>query len=82
ALFDGIIAAAKYLTEEPGQRVIVIISDGDDTASDAGITDVIRALQIANAQVFVVKTTDFENYKLTKSRKVNANLRQLAAERR
>jgi VWFA-related protein len=32
--------------------------------------------------VYVVKTTDFENYKRTGSRRGNANLRQLAAERR
>lgn len=82
ALFDGIIAAARHLTEESGRRVIVIISDGDDTASDAGLDETIRGVQIANAQVFVIKTTDYENFKLTRSRKVNANLRQLAAERR
>ena len=43
---------------------------------------VIKSLQVANCQVYVVKTTDFENYKRTGQRGGNANIRQLAAERR
>lgn len=82
ALLDGIIMAADYLAGVPGRRVIVIVSDGDDTISDATFEQALRSLQIANCQVYVVKTTDFENYKRTGSRRGNANIRQLAAERR
>jgi len=83
ALLDGIIKAAEYLKEAPGgRRVIVIVSDGDDTISDSTFDDTIKSLQINNCQVYIVKTTDFENYKRTGQRTGNANLRQLAAERR
>jgi len=82
ALFDGIIKAANYLGEVQGRRVIVIVSDGDDTISDSSLEDTVKALQINNCQVYVVKTTDFENYKRTGQRGGNANLRQLSAERR
>jgi Ca-activated chloride channel homolog len=84
ALLDGIIDAANYLKSVEGRRVIVIVSDGDDTSSDlkTSLEDVVRALQISNCQVYVVKTTDFENFKRTGVRGGNANLRQLAAERR
>lgn len=82
ALLDGIIKAAEYLRDVQGRRVVVIVSDGDDTVSDATLEDAVRALQTANCQVYVVKTTDFENYKRTGQRGGNANLRQLAAERR
>lgn len=82
ALFDGIIKAAEYLKEHDGRRVIVIVSDGDDTISDSSLDDTVKALQIANCQVYIVKTTDFENFKRTGQRGGNANLRQLAAERR
>ncbi len=82
ALLDGIIKAADYLGEVQGRRVIVIVSDGDDTYSDSSLEQVNRSLQLANCQVYVVKTTDFENYVRTKSRTASANLRQLAAERR
>ena len=82
ALLDGVIQAADYLTAVPGRRVVVIVSDGDDTASDSTLEQALRALQLSNVQVYVVKTTDFENYKRTGSRRGNANIRQLAAERR
>ena len=82
ALLDGIIQAAEYLSGVPGRRVIVIVSDGDDTVSDSTLEQALRAVQFANAQIYVVKTTDFENFKRTGSRRGNANIRQLAAERR
>ncbi len=82
SLLDGIIDASKYLGEVSGRRIIVIVSDGDDTISDATFEETIKALQIANVQVYVVKTTDFENSKRTGERRGSANLRQLAAERR
>lgn len=83
ALLDGVIEAANYLKDiNSGRRVIIILSDGDDTISDATFDDAIKSLQMSNCQVYVVKTTDFENYKRTGQRGGNANLRQLAAERR
>lgn len=82
ALLDGIILAAEYLGEVQGRRVIVIVSDGDDTSSDSTLDETLKSLQLSNCQVYVVKTTDFENYKRTGSRGGNANIRQLAAERR
>ncbi|MFL6467008.1 MAG: VWA domain-containing protein [Pyrinomonadaceae bacterium] len=82
ALLDGLTLAAEYLGGVQGRRVIVIVSDGDDTISDLSFEQMLKAIQIANCQVYVVKTTDFENYKRTGVRGGNANLRQLAAERR
>ena len=82
ALLDGIVLASEYLREVQGRRVMIIVSDGDDTKSDITFEETVRALQIANCQVYVVKTTDFENFKRTGSRRGNANIRQLTAERR
>jgi Ca-activated chloride channel homolog len=82
ALLDGIIEAADYLNGVQGRRVIVIVSDGDDTVSDATFEATVKSLIVASCQVYVVKTTDFENFKRTGQRGGNANLRQLAAERR
>jgi Ca-activated chloride channel family protein len=82
ALLDGMVEAAEYMKDVQGRRVIVIVSDGDDTVSDATFDAALKALQVANCQVYVVKTTDFENSIRTGSRKGSANLRQLAAERR
>lgn len=84
ALLDAIIKAAEYLKESDGRRVIVIVSDGEDTSSDLNTTleIVVRAVQTANCQVYVVKTTDFENFKRTGQRGGNANILKLTAERR
>lgn len=82
ALLDGIIQAANYLEDTTGRRVIVIVSDGDDTVSDSTFEKTIKTLQTTNCQVFVVKTTDFENFIRTGSRTGSANTRQLSAERR
>lgn len=82
ALLEGLILAAEYLGEVQGRRVIVIVSDGDDTKSDVTFEQTMKSVQLANTQIYVVKTTDFENYVRTKSRRGNANIRQLAAERR
>ncbi len=82
ALLDAIITAADYLKTVQGRRVIVIVSDGEDTISDATFEDAVRAAQAGNCQVYVVKTKDFENYKRTGQRVGNANIRALSAERR
>ena len=84
ALLDGIIEVAEYLRSTNGRRVVVIVSDGEDTYSDDKTTleGVIKSLQVNNCQVYVVKTKDFENYKRTGIRGGNANIRALTAERR
>ncbi|KXK07183.1 MAG: von Willebrand factor A [Acidobacteria bacterium OLB17] len=84
ALLDGLIEAANYLRDAPGRRVLVLVSDGEDTYSDLKTTleDSIRALQLADVQVFIVNTKIFENYTRTGVRGGNANIRSLTAERR
>ncbi|MBP9663265.1 MAG: VWA domain-containing protein [Pyrinomonadaceae bacterium] len=84
ALLDGIIKVAEYLKSTNGRRVIVIVSDGEDTYSDLRtmLDDVVRSLQVSDCQVYVVRTKDFENMKRTGLRAGNANIRTLAAERR
>lgn len=82
ALLDGIIEASTYMREVQGRRIIVIVSDGDDTVSDSNFEMALKAVQTANCQVYVVKTTDFENAIRTGQRTGSANLRQLTAERR
>lgn len=84
ALLDGIVRAATYLRGSDGRRVIVIVSDGEDTYSDTRTTleSVVRALQENDCQVYVVKTKEFENFKRTGVRGGNANMRSLIAERR
>lgn len=84
ALLDGIIEVAEYLKAANGRRVVVIVSDGEDTYSDLKTTleGVVKSLQTNDCQVYVVKTKDYENFKRTGVRGGNANIRALTAERR
>ena len=82
SLLDGIIKAAEYLRDYQGRRVIVIVSDGEDTLSDATLEQTVKAVQATNCQVYIVKTTDFENLKRSGTRIANSNVRALTAERR
>lgn len=82
ALLDAMVEASNYLKDFSGRRVIVVVSDGDDTVSDTTFETAIKSMQVSNIQVYVVKTTDFENNQRTGTRTGSANLRQLAAERR
>ncbi len=82
ALHDGIVEASNYLQDYLGRRVIVIVSDGQDTLSDTTFDDMVKIVQQNNCQVYIVQTTDFENNKRTGNRGGSANLRALAAERR
>lgn len=82
ALLDAIIESANYLQDFQGRRVIVIVSDGEDNLSDATLEETVRAAQSANCQIYVVKTTEFENFKRTGERTGSANVRYLSAERR
>lgn len=84
ALLDGVIEAATYLRSANGRRVIVIVSDGEDTYSDLKTTleEVVRTLLVNDCQVYVVKTKDYENFKRTGVRVGNANIRSLTAEHR
>lgn len=72
ALFDAIAQAAIYLKPHAGRKVILIVSDGVDTVSQLDFETTLGDVQAADCQIFVVQTGLSDN----------ANLRQLAAERR
>ena len=72
SLFDAIIKAGTYLRPYGGRRVIVIVSDGEDTTSRADFDTTIQRAMADDCQIYVVQTGLYDN----------ANLRALAAERR
>jgi Ca-activated chloride channel homolog len=74
SLYDGIFEAVTYLKPYVGRRVIVIVSDGRDTTSraDHDFDATMMRLLADECQVYVVQTGLYDN----------ANVRDLAAERR
>lgn len=80
-LLDAIAEAANYLRPYPGRKVIVIVSDGEDTISDLDFDTTLRRVLAADCQVYAVQTKQIEYVSLTGSIG-NSNLQALAAERR
>ncbi|MFQ5696420.1 MAG: VWA domain-containing protein [Terriglobia bacterium] len=54
ALYDTLIEAAAQLKEREGRRVLVLITDGNDTTSKKDFHAALRALQEAEATVFAL----------------------------
>jgi len=74
SLNDAIFDALNYLKPYTGRRVIVIVSDGRDTTSayEHDFDNTLQRLLTDDCQVYVVQTGIYDN----------ANVRDLAAERR
>src|SRR5947209_849757 len=72
ALFDTVAAAADYLQPQKTRKVIVIVSDGTDTVSDLDFNEAMARLLADDCQVYAVQNGNSEN----------ANLHDLAGERR
>ena len=74
SLYDAIFEALTYLKPYGGRRVIVVVSDGRDTTSreDHDFEATLKRLSSDECQVYVVQTGVYDN----------ANVRDLAAERR
>ncbi len=65
ALFDTIAVASDYLRPNEGRKVIVIVSDGNDTISDATFDQALQRALKAGCQIYVVGTGDIEHPNLT-----------------
>ena len=75
SLHDAIFEALVYLKPYAGRRVLVIVSDGQDTTSrlpEHDFDNTLQRLLSDDCQVYVVQTGVYDN----------ANVRDLAAERR
>jgi VWFA-related protein len=58
APFDALLQAADRAKDEPGRKVLIVLSDGIDTASSAKADATIPALQRANCIVYPVHFYD------------------------
>jgi Ca-activated chloride channel family protein len=54
ALYDVIVRGVQLLTRQPGRRVLVVFSDGDDRTSHANIANVEAAMRSTDATLFMV----------------------------
>jgi VWFA-related protein/TonB family protein len=61
ALFDALAQAADYMRPLAGRKVLVLVSDGTDTVSDASFEESINRALLAECQVYVVQTRQVED---------------------
>jgi Ca-activated chloride channel family protein len=54
ALYDVIVRGLQQLSTQPGRRVLVVFSDGDDRSSHSTIQSVERAVRASDATLFMV----------------------------
>ena len=54
ALYDVIIQGVRHLSKQPGRRVLVVFSDGDDRTSHATIHAVEQSVRANDATLFMV----------------------------
>lgn len=54
ALYDVIVRGLQQLSKQPGRRVLVVFSDGDDKSSHSTIAAVEQAVRASDATLFMV----------------------------
>ena len=53
-VFDAVIDGAGLVSRQPGRRVMVLFTDGEDSTSERSLKDAVRALQAAEITCYVV----------------------------
>jgi len=61
ALYDAIFVASRALDRRKGRKVIVLITDGEDTASRIDYNEALRAAEEAEALVYSIIIVPIEN---------------------
>ena len=61
ALYDAIFLAARHLEPRPGRKVMVIVTDGGDTASAKDLHAALQSAQLADAVIYPVVVVPIAN---------------------
>jgi VWFA-related protein len=57
SLYTGLVESAKYLRPAEGRRVLIVLSDGTDTASAATLSQAMTEVQKSDAVIYAVHST-------------------------
>lgn len=79
ALYDAILFGLLQLHEVPGQRSLVVLTDGFDTTSRWAYEDVVRAAREIAASVYVILIDSDLSRRDRRMRRVREEMEQLAA---
>ena len=78
-LYDAIDASIDMLEKVPGRKIVVVFTDGDDTASRRGMGDVLQKAQLKETMIYAIglESEFFNGVRLQKTRP-DRGLRKLA----
>ncbi len=80
-LFDGVIAGLDALQAVDGRRVVLVFTDGDDTASDAGSRDVMDRAVAEDVMIYAIGLEmDYFNGRRQVRSRPDGNLKKFAEE--
>jgi Ca-activated chloride channel family protein len=80
-LYDAVFeAAVRRLAEQPGRRVIVVLSDGMDNSSHISLPKTLEAAQKNNVIIYAVSTNGIDVTDPREQKTGDANLNELAKE--
>jgi Ca-activated chloride channel family protein len=81
SMYDAVYEAAVHrLAEQPGRRVILILSDGLDNSSHVSLAQALKAAQRNNVTIYAVSTNSIDFSDPREKKTGDANLDELAKE--
>ncbi len=79
ALYDSIAVYLSRLGDTPGRKVLVVLTDGDDSTSTLGLADVVDMLRGSSVTVYVVAFGQGLGYGSRRQMHAHAVLQQFAS---
>jgi Ca-activated chloride channel family protein len=81
SLYDAVFeAAVRRLAEQPGRRVILVLSDGMDNSSHVSLSKTLEAAQKSDVTIYAVSTNGIDTSDPRDKKIGDANLNELAKE--
>jgi Ca-activated chloride channel family protein len=80
-LYDAIDASIEMLQDRPGRKIVVVFTDGDDTASRRGMGDVLQKARLKETMIYAIglESEFFNGVRIQRTRP-DRGLRRLADE--
>ena len=81
SLYDAIsLAVTEKVAGQPGRKVLVVISDGDDNASRVSLTETMEVAQKNNVSIYAISTNATANFGTREQQRGDKTLKTFADE--
>jgi len=81
SMYDAVYLAAKErLAKEPGRKLIILISDGDDNSSRVSLTEALETAQKSDVAIYAISTNKTADFGSAEQERGDKTLRKMAEE--